>query len=129
MRTGPAIGLRQPTAARCVGEGCIADAVRFHIARNADVLVRRVRPEQGRGLAPPTLDEVVAGDAGHLFGKVPGQIDLVAGADAQIVEPGPQAGRFDAVLFCQGVQIGLARRFRRFGRGRQVFVGTAQPCA
>ena len=89
--SSPSTGLRQPTAARSVGDGWTATPCGFMLPGMRTCWSDELASKQRRLVAAPAVDEVVAAAARELLGEVAGQVDGVARADAEVVEPGPQA--------------------------------------
>src|SRR5262245_53728144 len=86
------------------------DAVRFHVARNADVLAGGIGDEVRRFGFAPAFDEIIAGSALEGIGEIALDFQRVAGADAEIVEPGAQGISVHAMLLRELNDIEFALR-------------------
>jgi hypothetical protein len=101
-------------------------AVRLHVARDANVLIRGVRQELGKLVWAPTVDEVVPAASSPLLGEVAGQIQDAGRDDSQVIEPGPQDFGVEPPLSGKILDIeptlnrlNLGRSFEIFARVRE----------
>ena len=93
--------------------------VRLHVARDAHVLVGRIRGEVWRVGRAPALDEIVARGAVDFVCEVTLDAHRAARADAQIIEPRGERVRLDAILAGQFSDLSPARRESGLDGGAQ----------
>ena len=106
-------GLFQPAATRRVGDGCMATLCGFRLPGIRTCWPDELATTLRRLARAPTLHKVVARRVRDLAGQ--GRVDLdrgAAGADAEVVEPGRQDRRLDAMPLRE-------RDARRAGPGRR----------